>query len=847
MADADRLRPDARRRLRWPLRLTHAGMVAERLSRAFWPLWSLCLLLVGVVFLGLHETLAVEIVWALTLAFVCGLVWAIVHGVRHFHWPKRNEAVARLDATMPGRPIAALEDTQAIGAGDSASEAVWQAHHRRMRAQLSAAKPVEPDLKLARFDKFGLRYVALTIFAVALLFGSVLRVETLAGMAPGGGQTVQSGPSWEGWVEPPAYTGRPSLYLNDIAQGTLEVPLGTIINLRLYGEVGALTVAETVSMRTDEIDSAANTSQTFEVRQAGEIRIDGSGGAKWTVLVAPDLAPTIKPEGDISWEADGEMSQSFVATDDYGVESGRAVFALDLDRIDRRYGLALAPEARDEISVELPMPLSGDRTDFSETLIENFSKHPWSGLPVTMTLEASDSVGAVGRSATRDLDGLPGRRFFDPLAKALIEQRRDLLWNRDNAPRVAQVLRAIGHRPEDIFRSETDYLRLRFISRRLENSLGYDAEGLFRDEAAEALWSLALRIEEGDLSDALERLRRAQDRLSEAMENGATNEEIAQLMQELREAMQDYMRQLAEQNQQNGQDQAEMQDMQEMTAQDLQSLLDQLQQLMEEGRMDEAQALLDQLAQMMENMQVAQGQQGGAPSQGQQAMQGLQQTLRDQQDLSDDSFQDLQNQFNQGQPGQQGQQGQQQGQGEPGQEGQPGQGQQGQQPGGGQGLGQQLAERQDQLRETLRSQQEGLPGDTAQDALDRAGRAMENAEESLRNQDLAGAINDQSEAMDALRDGLQELGEEMAQQQGQGQGGPGGQQAGNGPNGQSPTDPLGRNSGNEGQLGTRDQMLQDEDIYRRARDLLDEIRRRSSEQERPDVELDYLKRLLDRF
>tara|TARA_Y100000815_G_C13124768_1_gene418251 strand:- start:136 stop:348 length:213 start_codon:yes stop_codon:yes gene_type:complete len=65
------------------------------------------------------------------------------------------------------------------------------------------------------------------------------------------------------------------------------------------------------------------------------------------------------------------------------------------------------------------------------------------------------------------------------------------------------------------------------------------------------------------------------------------------------------------------------------------------------------------------------------------------------------------------------------------------------------------------------------------------------------------------------------------------------------PNGRR--DPLGRESGTEGELGSNENLLQGEDVYRRARDLLDEIRRRSGDQERPEVELDYLRRLLDRF
>ena len=59
--------------------------------------------------------------------------------------------------------------------------------------------------------------------------------------------------------------------------------------------------------------------------------------------------------------------------------------------------------------------------------------------------------------------------------------------------------------------------------------------------------------------------------------------------------------------------------------------------------------------------------------------------------------------------------------------------------------------------------------------------------------------------------------------------------------------PLGRNAGSNGSIGTDEGLLQGEDVYRRARDLLDEIRRRSGDGERPDVELEYLRRLLDRF
>ena len=122
---------------------------------------------------------------------------------------------------------------------------------------------------------------------------------------------------------------------------------------------------------------------------------------------------------------------------------------------------------------------------------------------------------------------------------------------------------------------------------------------------------------------------------------------------------------------------------------------------------------------------------------------------------------------------------------------------------------------------------------------------MDEAEDALRNEDFAGALDNQADAMEALREGMRELAEQMAQQQQQ-QNGQQGQTAGrNDP--QGGRDPLGRQAGENGRIGTDEQLLQGEDVYRRARELLDEIRRRSGEQDRPTEELEYLKRLLERF
>ncbi len=836
---------------RLSLWLTHTGMLAERVWRAFWPFFSILMASLAALMLGLQDLVTVETVWIVGSLVVLGLLAALGLGAQRFHMPTRAEALMRLDETLPGRPIQALMDDQAIGAKDADSVALWQAHQSRMARRAAQAQPVKPDLRLADRDPYALRYSALLALVIAALFGSFWRIGSVAEMTPGAAMADQ-GPSWEGWVEPPRYTGLPTLYLADQSDPTLSIPQGSRITLRFYGEVGAHSLTETTTPLGAE--GATAPEQEFVADRSGLLKIGGPSGREWTLDVIADVPPEIAVADIATAEAGGQMKLPYAAGDDYGVQSGTATIELDLASVDRRYGLTSEPEPREVISVELPMPITGDRTDFIEDFIEDFSEHPWAHLPVKITLSARDAADQETQSEPY-MTALPARRFFDPLAAAIIEQRRDLLWTRENATRVAQVLRAVSHLPEDLFRSDTAYLRLRVTLRRLETFTEYDLKPKQQAEIAQSLWDLAVLIEEGTLADALERMRRAQERLTEAMQNGATDEEIAELMQELREATQDYMRQLQRLAQENdGQEgqQGQNGETMQMTQDDLQRMMDRIQELMEQGRMAEAQQALEEFQQMMENMRVTQGQGQGQQSEGQQAMEGLAETLREQQGLSDQAFRDLQEQFNPGaQAGEnQGNEGRNGGQGRgDSHEGQGGQGQGSDQAGEGQQGDGSLADRQQALRDELGRQQQNLPGtgtpegEAARDALGRAGRAMDEAEQALRGDDLAEAIDRQSEAMEALREGMRSLGEALAQNQ-QNQPGQGAQEGDMQANSR---DPLGRSPGASGSISTDDNLLQGEDVYRRARELLDEIRRRTGESDRPEIELEYLKRLLERF
>ena len=167
---------------KWPLRLTRLGMLAETTVQSFWPLMTVVLLVLAALMLGLQDEVVLEVVWGGAVASVLAAGGALFYAARHFRFPSRADAMARLDASLPGRPLQALIDTQTIGADDAASAAVWRAHQRRMAERAAEAEPVAADLRVAARDPYALRYMAVLAFAVALLFGSILRVGSVTEM-----------------------------------------------------------------------------------------------------------------------------------------------------------------------------------------------------------------------------------------------------------------------------------------------------------------------------------------------------------------------------------------------------------------------------------------------------------------------------------------------------------------------------------------------------------------------------------------------------------------------------------------------------------------------------------------
>ncbi|MBU2937875.1 MULTISPECIES: DUF4175 domain-containing protein [Pacificibacter] len=799
------------RHIKHTLRLTFVGLVVERFVQAF--LWF-GVLAVSTLAAAMFGAFAFASAWVLIVLMVClGVSFGIC--AKRFQMPTMRDARARVDETLPHHPLQALEDLAATGHGNAQTQGIWQAHQTRMAEQAWTARAIGPHVRLSTRDPYALRLMAITVLIMGLLFGTGSLRFGEGSLA----KDIALGPSWEGWIEPPAHTGKPTLYLADMPE-RFTAPQNSKVTIRLYGDADDLEMRQTVSGESDQATSVA---QDFTLEQTGEIEIKGDTGRLWNVALLPDQPPVAELIGDMTRAPSGELRQSFRMSDDFGIARAQLEIELDKNAIVAQYGYRVDPEPRQSVLLSIPVPRALQRQDFEGVVAENLSRHAFSGLPVHVRLKVWDVSGHEAVSGQNETI-LPGRKFFDPLAAALVDVRRELLWSRMNASRSAQIIRAVSYAQDASFDGDRAlFSNLRSVAELIETE-GRDMSAEAWDTVAETLWTIAVDLEDGELSQALERLRRAQERLTQAMRDGATPDEIAKLMQDLRDATQDYIRQRAEQqSKEQDQDQGEAQDGEsfDVTADQLQELMDRIQELMEQGRMAEAQQLMEMLNEMLENMQVTQGQGPGA-----QAIEGLEDMLREQQDLNDETFSDLQEQF---------------GSGEDPTEQSPSDDSAGA-----------LADRQKTLRGQAQQQGRDLPpeasqqGDGAASELERAERSMEDAEEALRNEDYAGALDNQARAMEALRNGLKRLNEQLRQS-----GDPQDAQSGQSQSGQSGgRDPLGRRDGdNQGAgVGSEGAGAPDQDdVYKQAEELLDEIRRRSAQKERADEELEYLKRLLDRF
>ncbi|WP_062204153.1 TIGR02302 family protein [Aureimonas sp. AU12] len=867
----------------------YAAILVERV----WPT-LLGLALVGALFLILSwfgafaalPPLARLGLLALLVVGLCAVLWR----ARRLHLPRPAEVVERIEraSQLQHQPLQAQADRPA--GGDAFAQALWREHQRRMAERLRHLTGGAPRTRTYAVDPWGLRALVAVLLVTGFAFSFGPRGGRVTDALTQVADALPVGVRVDAWATPPGYTGRAPIFLTEaqggpVPGGRLDVPEGTILSLRISDRRGAAvrytpeggTATEIAPVASEAVEGAPPVSTTTEAAAPEgplpgeyELPLTASGSVAvdiglrspdaWTFAVTPDEAPRIAFDGTPKLGRNGALDIAYLASDDYGVAAGEAKIAVR----DAQAPGARALIAPPQINLALPRRTKGEAKGRTSV---DIAESPYAGAKVAMTLEVRDDADQIGTSTPLELI-LPERRFADPLARAVVEQRRILALDANAAGRVVDMLDAVTLRGDEFIANPSDYLALRAVRERIAGTR--DDETLI--SAVDFLWQIALGIEDGDLSVSEKRLRDAQENLSEALKNGASDEEIAKLTQELREAMQEFMQAMAEaMRNMPPQSQAEMGDMQEIRPQDLERMLDKIEDLARSGSKDAAQQLLSELKDMMSSLQAMrpgqqQQQQQGQQSPMQQQMNQLGEMLQRQQSLMDQTFEMGRQQMRRQMEAEREMDGTEGGEPRPGEEpGQQGQqqGQPGQQPPMTaeqlQALKERLQAEQSQLQKDLQALQEAMQGQGMKPSEDlgQAGQSMGRAEGAIGEGNDGEAVGQQGEAMDALRRGARDAMQQMQAMQGQGQQpgqgqGQQGQQPGQGQLGEgygpgqqrSGRDPLGRERQTQGPDFGRDVGVPDEIDIQRARRILDQIRDKLGHQLSPQQERDYLERLL---
>lgn len=878
-------------------RLTTASRLAlgwERLWPRLWLPVAVLLTFLALSWLGLWTHLPWQGRVLGVALFAGALVYSLLH-VARLRVPSRRDALARLDHSLAGghRPASALEDSLAVGSADPVSQALWKVHVERQSRQVAGLSVATPQPLMAGRDRLALRAVPLLAAVTAFFIAGHEALPRLSAAFDWRGPSLPApAVRIDAWIDPPAYTRLPPILLDfaRLDSSTLSAPEKSVVVVRIAGK-SAMEVATSGRLdplATPETQGAgpkapANDTtpsvveKRFTLAGNGTLRLTGSGAprAVLTLNAIADQPPQIgfsEPPKPITGPQAGGLGLSYTAKDDYGVASAEVLVSRPGQGAGGR-SLVEPPKQ----SLAVPSSPAGEEPMKSTV---DFSAHPWAGAKVSMTLVARDEAGQEGRSEAVEVT-LPQRTFTKPLAKALVEQRRKLVMDVEARRLVQLAMDALLIEPELFLKETGIYLGMRMLNERLRRAASDDQ----LREVAELMWALALQLEDGELSDAEKALRAAQENLQQALERGASEEEIKKLTEEMRRALDNFMRELAQQmqrQQQNGeQNTAQMpENFRTVTPRDLQNMLNRIEELSKRGDMAEAQRLMEELNRMLNNLQMARPGQQQDPRQREmnQALSDLDRMTREQQNLRDETFQQEQQRQNRtqqgrrpgqqqarpgqqgqrqpGQQGQRGQRGQQQPgeQGQEGEEGETGEGQMGQ--GQGQGQGQSLAQRQEQLRQRLEDLQRRMRGmgGSQMGELGEAEDAMREAEGQLGQGQGEGALDAQGRALEALRKGGQNLAQQMQGQPGEGEGTEG---AFGEPDDQPASRPSAQQRGREDPLGRPQRQRDwadgrvrvpgaDESATQRARRILEELRRRLGDPTRPMEELDYLERLLRR-
>jgi uncharacterized protein (TIGR02302 family) len=533
----------------------------------------------------------------------------------------------------------------------------------------------------------------------------------------------------------------------------------------------------------------------------------------WDVNWIPDRPPTIAFAGQPTEATRWRLKVDYKAGDDYGVQDAAAEFTRADDK-------AAEPAV---VAVPLTLPPFAPKVVAQATAVD-LAAHPWAGLKVKVRLKATDLAGQNGFSDTIETT-LPERAFNHPVARELAKWRKALIADaKANAAPADASVTDILKKPDAFGGDPLVHLTLSAARYRLDTEPPPEVVKTVPD----LFWHAAVRIEDGNLAAAEQRVMAAEKALKEAVEKGANADEIKKMVDNLQQALNDYAK--AKQDKQETNFANANQN--EMPA-DLQQMMQQLKQLADMGARDAAKKQMSQLEDRLQQRR----DQSGTPNDlqdvkdAEKLMQDMKDLQKKQADLLNKTFDKARQEAEKAQAQRQANQDKRNQQ----------QNDQANDPSGAQS-----AAEQEQLRKQLSEMMDRMKKMTGKEAqsMSEAQESMADARDALKGRAWQLGADAQTKALSKMQQGSEEAQQQIAQALFEkGLGGlvemPGEAQM------RFQTGKrTGRASGEDVELPTGPDT---EGMAGRVRAILDEIRTRASDRNRPAEERDYLKRLERQF
>ena len=570
------------------------------------------------------------------------LARSVLHALR-LRIPTHSDARRRVehDSQQSHRPLDVLEDRPAL------SVDAWPAHQQQALRQAKSLGPAQARPTLSLIDPYYLRFAIPAALAFGAIYMAGFSFERLRNaVTPHWQSPIRSSQvSYEAWIDPPAYTGRPPIYFKEGAD--VAVPAGSEFVARISGAKTAPRPRIGKGWRSRFLTPKRLGAKSFEVTEIiddtarVEFRV-GLTRQSFALNVTEDLPPIVDivepPEADKR----DRLTLVYALEDDFGVETLQLEMALLTDDTE-------AETAFDGVTILADIPMPGSR----QTKIEgakatvDLSKTQYAGQKVIGRLIAVDGADQMGLSDPAWFT-VPDKIFVEPLAKAVAEQRSlimagleaeyapqpkpewvpsDGFWNEykprlhwDRAPapiqRATLLIEAITDEPAGLFKDPAVYMGLRHARSQMRHAESTtELKGLPED-----LWRIALRAEFGVLGTALEEMREAEAALREGIARRASKREVDTLFERYNlavEAYTDELRRNAERTEGGGESGGQPP---LGSVDEIQELLKAIEEANAAGDTEGARLALAQLAELLENMQIqmTQGGEGGGgdPSSG---------------------------------------------------------------------------------------------------------------------------------------------------------------------------------------------------------------------------------------